>query len=1233
MLSIGRIGAGDGYKYLTSQVASQDAPRHGERLLGYYERTGHPPGQWAGQQAGRFRLAGAVTEEPMEHLFGHCSHPTEALRTSTGAPVLDADGREAHVPLGRRMAQYRSVEERIKARVEAMNHPLTDVDRADLSGAETVKGRHQAVTGFDLTFSAPKSVSILWALGGEDVRDELRSAHEAAWKDALAWIESEVAATRLGRAGVAQVDVNGLCAAAFEHWYDRAGDPQLHTHVAVSAMVETLDGRWRRLDSRALYRAAAAAGERYTARLMAEATERLGVQWRHRRSDRSDTLLPEIAGIDDEMITEFSPRSAQVRANLARLVGEYKERHGYSPNRATTARLAQEAVMEGRPRSQQRSWVDEQSGWLERAGRLLEVDPGRVGATIRARTARAAKDQDKDDHLAPDDLVRTVLLLLEETGATWSERDVQRHSIAALRERGIVDTDTAVQLAVQVMNDRDSVAIRAADSGAETPPLLRRGSGRSVFERAGEARYTSSRVLDAEARLGALAAASGSHHYAYLTDDQLERRLVEVVEALRNRRPRVGADLHGDDRAIREARRSELTETAAELTVERARRRSRPFGRISPDLEGLSDDQAAAVARLADESRPLDTLVGPAGSGKSTALGRLTRAWREQGRGVVILAPTAMAAGVIGEAVGEGGDTIDAALSRWERGDDLPVPGSLVLIDEASMATSSKLAQVIETALVNGAIVRCVGDPRQLKAVGAGGGLSILADAVDGPVLTNMHRFQEAWEGPASLRIRQGDPAVIAEYERAGRVTAGLEPDAVETVYQSWKHSPYGPNGTLMIASDNETARTLSERARADRVAAGEVEAGGLELRDGSACGVGDVIVTRRNDRTIPVGRNAGAGGYVRNRDRWLVTGRNDDGSLAVRHTKIHAEATLPSGYVAEHVELSYAVTGHGAQGLTVDAAHALIQSTDTRQYSYVAMTRGRVLNQVHVVTGQIVDEPAGYEPEMTARSVLSQVMANDEPISARDHARVAHEKANDLFEMVSRYRHAQTEEMLARVRPVLDASGAGDLLDQPDDWRLRQALEMAEDRGFDSAELLGSLDASVGVEKVAVEVQKACWSGTAPDGVRVRPQPMFGGLVSAPGMHVDADLAAYLDRLGAAITERRAALEHQIVLGEPPTWAAAFGPPPDEPARRSQWVKDVAQIAVWRQAQGIVDDEDVLGPTLPPGHRDARARAVAAAAIARITDDSTPATRLGEEESLRQRRHGPDSRVPMRPQ
>lgn len=1224
MLSIGRIGAGDGYKYLTSQVASQDAPRRGERLLGYYERTGHPAGIWVGEQAARFDLSGLVTEEPMEHLFGHCSHPTETLRTSTGATVLDASCAEVHVPLGRRMAQYRSIEERIRARVEAMNQSPSADDREALASAETLKGQSQAVTGFDLTFSAPKSVSILWALCGDDVRDELRAAHEAAWREALWWIETEVAATRLGRAGVAQVDVHGVCAAAFEHWYDRAGDPQLHTHMAVSAIVETLDGRWRRLDSRALYRSAAAAGERYTAKLMAEATDRLGLQWRHRRSGRSDTLLPEIDGVDDEMIAEFSPRSAQVKANLARLVGEYKDRHGYSPDRATTARLAQEAVMEGRPHSQQRCWEDERIRWLERAGRSLEVDPVCVADVLRSRTVEAAADQDKETRPLLEEAVTDVLLRLEEHGATWSARDVQRQSTAVLRELGVVDVDLAAKVAADVISDARSIPIRASEPGGDVPTLLCRRSGESVFDRAGEERFTSVAVIEAEARLAALGGAFVTAHYADWTDGALGRGCEELGEQIRQARPRLYEHPQGTARKVVEAYLMELIEGHAAMTIERARRRC-GHATVTVDLDDLSEDQATAVIRLAEWSRPLDTLIGPAGSGKTTVLDTLVKAWRKMDRDVVVLGPTAIAAGVIGEAVGEQGDTLDAALARWERGDDLPSEGALVLIDEASMATSPKLSRVIEIALINGAVVRCVGDPRQLKAVGAGGGLSILADAVQGPELGNLHRFREKWEGPATLRLRSGDPEVVVDYERHGRVTEGLEPDAVETLYRTWKASPSGPHGTLMIASDNEAARTLNERSRAERVATREVEDGGLQLVDGSICGVGDVIVTRRNDRTIPTGRKAGGGGYVRNRDRWIVTERSDDGNLTVRHVKTGAQAVLPSAYVAEHVELSYAVTGHGAQGLTVEVAHALIRPTDTRQYAYVAMTRGRELNHAHVVTGQLRDEPTGYEPEMTARSVLAQVLANDEPVSARDHARVAVDRADDLFEIVSRYRYAQTEEMLTRVRPALAGLGAPDLLDHPDGWILRQALEVAEDRGFDSAELVRSCRANGAVEELATQVQRACWSGTTPAGERVRPQPLVGGLVPAPGSYVDADVASYLKRLGGTIVERRTATEKQILQGVVPSWALRWAPPPDDPELTSHWAADVAQVAVWRGAQRIVDDEDLLGPSLPPGHRDAPARATAVVAASQITNTPELTDRSREEDLKPKQNPRPD--------
>jgi len=128
--------------------------------------------------------------------------------------------------------------------------------------------------------------------------------------------------------------VGGVTVAAFEHWFNRAGDPQLPTHLAVSTMVRASgSGRWRRLDGRAMYRASASVGERYTGSLLARLCDELGVGVRHRQG-RGDRALPELEGIGDRLIEVFSPRTAHVDANLARLVGEYVDAHGLRPGPA-----------------------------------------------------------------------------------------------------------------------------------------------------------------------------------------------------------------------------------------------------------------------------------------------------------------------------------------------------------------------------------------------------------------------------------------------------------------------------------------------------------------------------------------------------------------------------------------------------------------------------------------------------------------------------------------------------------------------------------------------------------------------------------------------------------------------------------------------------------------------------------------------------------------------------------
>jgi conjugative relaxase-like TrwC/TraI family protein len=119
----------------------------------------------------------------------------------------------------------------------------------------------QTVAGYDLTFSPVKSVSPLWAIADLHLAAQIEEAHQTAVRDALHFIERHALFTRQGRNGVRQVNVRGLVAAAFTHRDSRAGDADLHTHVAVANKVQTLDGRWLSIDGRVLFKATVAASE------------------------------------------------------------------------------------------------------------------------------------------------------------------------------------------------------------------------------------------------------------------------------------------------------------------------------------------------------------------------------------------------------------------------------------------------------------------------------------------------------------------------------------------------------------------------------------------------------------------------------------------------------------------------------------------------------------------------------------------------------------------------------------------------------------------------------------------------------------------------------------------------------------------------------------------------------------------------------------------------------------
>jgi conjugative relaxase-like TrwC/TraI family protein len=190
--------------------------------------------------------------------------------------------------------------------------------RAVLEGRHPVSDRRlrsdrAVVGGYDLTFSAPKSVSVLFGLGGADRAHQVLAAHHDAVNGALTYMEGHGLSARRGSGERREVvATSGLVAGSFTHGVNRNLDPHLHSHVVVANLVHGEDGRWSACDQRGLWAHAPAAGAVYASHLRAQLSLQLGVSW----SERPD-LRTEVAGISPHLLGEFSTRSADIRRHMA----------------------------------------------------------------------------------------------------------------------------------------------------------------------------------------------------------------------------------------------------------------------------------------------------------------------------------------------------------------------------------------------------------------------------------------------------------------------------------------------------------------------------------------------------------------------------------------------------------------------------------------------------------------------------------------------------------------------------------------------------------------------------------------------------------------------------------------------------------------------------------------------------------------------------------------------------
>lgn len=208
-----------------------------------------------------------------------------------------------------------------------------------------------------------------------------------------------------------------------------------------------------------------------------------------------------------------------------------------------------------------------------------------------------------------------------------------------------------------------------------------------------------------------------------------------------------------------------------------------------------------------------------------------------------------------------------------------------------------------------------------------------------------------------------------------------------------------------MLAPTRDLVRELNRRAQA----AHELRGPSVRLYDACDARVGDVVITRRNDRRLGVSGSD----WVKNGDRWIVTAVKD-GRLSVQHRNSGLQATLPAAYVSEHVELGYASTVHTAQGLTADVMHGIVSGQESRQTLYTMLTRGRVENHVHVVLAEPEDEHALASPTpdraSTATELIEGIVARDgAAVSATTTRSVAASPEAQLHEAVDRYADALT--------------------------------------------------------------------------------------------------------------------------------------------------------------------------------------------------------------------------------
>ncbi|MGW6412182.1 MobF family relaxase [Streptomyces vinaceus] len=1200
MLRFTRITGGEaGLNYLLSGSGCEAGhePEAGQELEGpeayYVKGTEHgaPLATWIGAGAAEFGVVAGegATERDIRAIFGKHAHPEE-LRAAQAAAMekirskglTDADAEkvmaeaEASARRGRAAYQFKTYEERVEARIA--REPHAEPERIEeIRREERGKDRAPAMY-FDATFSAQKTISVyataLESAGRHEDAAKVRAAHREGIQAAMEYLQTEAGYSRLGyhsqgkgdRPSVGRyVDAHEWTAAIFDHEVSRAGDPQLHSHVAILNKTRVVDEygveHWVTLDSRAMNKARAAAAAIYE-RSMEQAIEReLPVIF----EQRPDGLAREIKGFEQELVDAMSTRSFEVEAEYQRMLAKYREDHGREPSAMVATRLKEAATLA--TRDPKRNEHQSTQARIERAERLAEqtVEGGLLGALDRAEAAgvEVRLAEAGAEPIDRSQIIREALEALQTKRATWDRSALIQQLNTTLGDqlpRDIPLAPLAGELADEALKSGAYGIVQTAGLQivAEPEHRIRQSDGRSIYGPGsiGAERYALEEHLSTEDRVAARARQTGA---------------------------------------------PALSPVVVEQVVQES---------------GVTHDQAQVVRGVLGDSRKVSVIEGPAGAGKSFATGVVAEAWQQHTGGRVIgLGPSAVAAEVLGEEGIELRENTTRFLmyaqgigSRDAVAKFQLQAGDLVVLDEAGMASTDHIARVSQLCEDAGAKLILIGDQEQLQAVEAGGLFRTMVE--DGPhySLDNVRRFREQtgevreWEAQASLALRRGDANALTAYDRHGRIQGGTLEAMTAAVVQAYVADSVAQRESVVITTTNSRATEVSREIRSQLVRYGLVEEAGTPLADDNRAGVGDLIQARNNDPQL----RDDEGRLVLNRRVYRVTGVGEDGALTARRVagrnedgteRLAGTVTLPAAYVERDVALAYAGTVNAVQGRTVGyGGYLLVEEGMSRQQMYPGMTRAQRLNRAFAVSEVPANEHRVEGLSADPMSMMQGALERDGgELSALQELRESQDWAESLPALEPRWRDVIAGDTRRRYEGLLQQMlipSQFAQLQTEDPSTLYRALREAELAGHDGETILRSAIRARSMMKPEPKNVASLLH------YRIERELTHREPENEPAGHnwidrtpaIAGDDGRFVRELAEAMDERRDVLGERLTE-DAPEWAVRhLGPVPEDAMERAEWARRAGTVEQYRELYRIDAPNTAIGGVPPRGAVEQRA-------------------------------------------